>query len=48
MLDKGFYKIFIFLFLFFIFYFYFYIRYIILRTILRMQPLGYSAIVLYI
>jgi hypothetical protein len=29
------------------FYFIFYIRYIILRTILRMQPLGYGAIVLY-
>ena len=32
---------------FFLFYFFFYIRCIILRTILRMQPLGYSAIVLY-
>jgi len=30
------------------FYIFFNIHYIILRTILRIQPLGYSAIVLYI
>jgi hypothetical protein len=32
---------------FFFFFFFFYIHCIILRTILRMQPLGYGAIVLY-